>query len=136
MNDGMQKRSNPEREKMGSQYLDFVDKGEDVEVYTKKTKQRLYAGYIKKKNAWGEAKFVPKDGIVFGKHCLLALSRECSEIDRQAIQSEKSSEAANTSVGISCEELAAMLKKKNPISAEEAKKLVLKMCSKMERNKV
>lgn len=70
---------------MNSQYLEFIDKGEDVEVYTKKTKKRLYAGYIKKKNSFGEAKFVPQENIVFGKHCLLALSKECSEIDKNLL---------------------------------------------------
>ena len=69
--------------KMKSQYLDFVDCGEDVKVYTKKMKKILYVGYIKKKNSFGEAKFVPQGNIVFGRHYLLALSRECAEIDKK-----------------------------------------------------
>jgi hypothetical protein len=71
---------------MQSRYLDFVDdNNENVRVYTKLTKKRLYVGYIKKApfTGFGFSKFMPEEGIVFGTHCLLALSRECAELDKK-----------------------------------------------------
>ena len=84
---------------MKSQYLDFVPndgKDEnyeptDILVYTRKTKKRLFVGFIKIETAqsfFGECKFTPKDGIFFGKHCLLALSRYMSELDKRKERTE------------------------------------------------
>ena len=84
---------------MISQYLDFVpnstlkDKNyleNDILVYTKKTKKRLLAGFIRNiPQVFGESKFYPKDNIFFGKHCLLALSRFMNKLDKGQINYEK-----------------------------------------------
>lgn len=76
-----------------SEYLDFVSNrklkdsnfdNEDILVYTKKTKKRLFVGFIRTTSAyemWGESKFVIKDGMVLGKYCLLALSEYMNVLD-------------------------------------------------------
>ena len=77
-----------------SSYLDFVPNSEakikgyydnDIIVYTKKTKKPLIAGFIRvcAYEFWGEVKFIPKDNIFFGKHCLLALSRYMNLLDKE-----------------------------------------------------
>lgn len=80
---------------MISQYLDFVSNKElklpnyeenDILVYTKKTKKRLCVGFIRKSILFPEHKFQPQDGIVFGKHCLLALNRFMNKLDKEIKQ--------------------------------------------------
>lgn len=77
-----------------SSYLDFVPNSEakiegnydsDIIVYTKKTKKPLVAGFIRvcAYDFYEEVKFIPKDNIFFGKHCLLALSRYMNLLDKE-----------------------------------------------------
>lgn len=80
---------------MNSQYLEFVSNKKlkdsnydenDWLVYTKKTKKRLLVGFIRKSPLFPEYKFQPQDGIIFGKHCLLALSRFMSKLDKGELE--------------------------------------------------
>lgn len=80
---------------MNSQYLDFVSNKElklngymenDILVYTKKTKKRLLVGFIRKSEMFPECKFQPTDYILLGKHCLLALSRFMSKLDKGELE--------------------------------------------------
>lgn len=76
-----------------SQYLKFVSNKDlkspdyyedDILVYTKKTKRELFVGFIRKSPLFPEErKFQVNDGIVMGKHCLLALSRLMNELDKE-----------------------------------------------------